>query len=85
MCNYHYYYRSADPKPNITGHTRWASAATSAGPTKVGSLVLLRISSHLKDQTLMRVSMPGCISKDVQVVLVQECRMVQGASISFLA
>ncbi len=50
---FNYYYRSANPKPKATGHTPRAPAATSAGPTKVCSLVLYHNSSNLKYQTCM--------------------------------
>ena len=39
--NSYYYYRAAIPKPEAIGHTRGASAAMSAEPTKVCSLVVL--------------------------------------------
>ena len=42
--SFYYYYRLANPKPKAIGHTRRASAATCAGPTKVCSLVLYQTS-----------------------------------------
>ncbi len=45
---YYYYYRSANPKPEAIGHTRRASAATSAGPSWLADRKDTRSTSDIK-------------------------------------